>query len=413
MPRVLHVIDHSVPRHSGYSFRSRYIVTMQRRLGFETAVVTSARHDEFSAPTEVIDDVTYYRTEKPTGALDRLQLKIPFWRERLMTDAMTKRILDVAEDWKPELIHAHSPFFNGQAALRAGRRIGVPVVYEIRAFWEDDAVDKGKFAEGSFVYRQVRRLETAVARGVDHLVCICDGLKSDMLARGIPAEKITVIKNGADIDSFVPRAKDAALAKKYGCDGTRVLGFIGSFFHYEGLPDLIRAVARLRSKRSDFKLLLIGGGEDEAEVKRLIEELDLRNVVIQPGRVPHDQVAAHYALVDAFIYPRRSKRLTELVTPLKPLEALAMEKVVVGSSVGGIKELWDECGVGTLFRPDDPAALDRVLEEVLERSPESLWNEGRKGREAVISKRAWLTTLAPIVDVYERLVKGSRVVRAS
>ena len=403
MTRILHVLDHSVPRHSGYSFRSRYIVTIARRLGFETAVVTSARHDVAGEPVEVIDGIRHYRTPPPVGALNRLQLKIPFWRERIMTAAMARRIETAAREFRPDVLHAHSPFFNGQAALRVGMRLGIPVVYEIRAFWEDDAVDKGKIPEWGFVYRQVRRLETEVARAADHLVCICEGLRKDMADRGIPPEKITVIKNGADAESFVPRPKDPELVERYGLAGKRVIAFIGSFFHYEGLPELMRAVGRLKARRQDFKVLLAGGGEDEPEVRRLVDVLGLAEDVALCGRVPHEDIQAHYALADLFIYPRRSKRLTELVTPLKPLEAMAMEKPVIGSAVGGIRELWEECGVGDLFVPDDPDALDRALDRALSRSAAELAEEGRAGRLAVLTKRDWLNTLEPIRAVYDAL----------
>jgi PEP-CTERM/exosortase A-associated glycosyltransferase len=404
MTRVLHLLDHSVPRHSGYSFRSRAIVTMQRRLGYDVAVVTSARHDEFSSAVEVLDGIRHYRTQKPAGAIDRLQLRIPFWRERLLTDAMAERLEQAAREHRPHVIHAHSPFFDGQAALRVGRKLGIPVVYEIRAFWEDDAVDKQKFAEGSFVYRQVRRLETQVVRAADHVVTICEGLRQDIAGRGIPADKITVIKNGADVDAFVPRARDEKLVARYGLEGKRVLGFIGSFFHYEGLPELVHAADRLRRKRDDFKMMLVGGGEDEAEVRALVAALGLERWVLLTGRVPHEDVQSHYSVIDAFVYPRRSRRLTELVTPLKPLEALAMEKIVLGTSVGGIRELWDECEVGALFAPGDPVAMDAALERALDRPAADLAVEGRRGREAVLTKRSWINTLSPIQDVYERLV---------
>ena len=377
---------------------------MLRRLGCEIEVVTSARHDGFDADVETIDDIRYHRTARPKGLWKEIQLGLPFWREKIMTAAMSERLAEVVSSFRPDLIHAHSPFFNGRAALRVARQAGIPVVYEIRAFWEDDAVDKNKISEDGFVYRQVRRLEEDVVRRSDRVVCICEGLRRDLESRGIDSRKITVVKNGVESELFTPRSKESELAERYGLAGKRVLGFIGSFFYYEGLPELIECAARLREARDDFKVLLVGSGEDAENARSLVASQGLDDVVIFTGRVPHDEIQDHYALVDVFVYPRRSKRLTEKVTPLKPLEAMAMERVCVGSDVGGISELFDECGVGTTYRSGDADDMDRMLTEVLDRSSEELADEGRAGREAVIAKRHWERTLEPVIDLYRELM---------
>ncbi len=374
------------------------------RQGVDVRVVTSARHTDFTEDEEWIDDILYYRTRKPNGLLDRLQLAIPFWRERLMTQAMVDRLLEVAADFKPDLIHAHSPFFNGQAAIRVGKKLGIPVVYEIRAFWEDDAVDKNKISEDGFVYGQVRRLETEVVQQADHVICICQGLQEDLVGRGTPVDKISIVKNGVEAQTFEPRRKNSALEEKYDIGGKRVLGFIGSFFFYEGLPFLVDAIAEVKKQRDDFAVLLIGSGEDEAQVAERVSHHNLSGCVHLTGRVSHDEIQEHYALIDIFCYPRHSKRLTEKVTPLKPLEAMAMEQVCIGSDVGGIKELFDECEVGRTFKAGDLDSLVQLLHESLDRDQEDLDEEGKIGRQAVLTKRHWENTLQPTVEAYGKLV---------
>ncbi len=398
--RAIHLLDHSLPQYSGYSFRSRYILRSLQRAGVDLRVVTSARHGDGGGSEEAIDGIPHLRTAKPDGFLDRLQLKIPFWRERVMTRAIIDRLEAAAREFRPQLIHAHSPFFNGQAAVKVGRKLGIPVVYEIRAFWEDDAVDKGKIAEDGFVYRQVRRLETEVVRAADRVVCICAGLREDLIGRGIPESKITVVKNGVEAETFEPRPRDPELARSLGLGDRRVLGFIGSFFYYEGLPFLVEAAAELRKKRDDFALLLIGSGEDLEPVRAAIARLGLDDLVKAPGRVPHDRIQDYYALIDVFCYPRHSKRLTEKVTPLKPLEAMAMERVCLGSDVGGIRELFEECGVGRSFRAGDRDDLVRLLDGTLGREASDLGDEGRRGRLAVLERRRWDFTLAPVLELY-------------
>ncbi len=406
--RVLHLLDHSLPQYSGYSFRSRYILRGLKSMGAEVAVVTSARHGADAGEEEILDGIRHFRTARPKRMWSRVQLKIPFWKERIMTGAMVRRLEEVGRSFRPDLIHAHSPFFNGQAAVAVGKRLGIPVVYEIRAFWEDDAVDKGKITEDGFVYRQVRRLESEVTRAADAVVCICEGLRRDLVERGLSAEKITVVKNGVEPDTFQPRPKPAELEERYGFEGKRVIAFIGSFFFYEGLTDLVRAADRLRRERDDFVLLLVGSGEDTPNVEALVRELGLDDVVHLTGRVPHDEVQDHYALGDLFIYPRRSKRLTEKVTPLKPLEAMAMERCTLGSDVGGIRELFEECGVGETFRAGDFEALHALLNRALDRTDEALREEGRAGREAVRNIRNWDRTLIPVKTLYENLL-GSAI----
>ena len=402
--RILHLLDHSVPLHSGYSFRSRYLLQMEQTLGFESAAVTSTRHNIVEEPTsETIDGITYHRTPVPTGCFDRMQLRIPFWRERILTQAMAERLESVAREWKPDVLHAHSPMFNGQAAAMVAKRLGLPFIYHIRAFWEDDAVDKMKISQDGLVYRAAKHQETVVARQADYVACICEGLRGDLIQRGIDPQKIILVKNGVQPDAFIPSLPNPELARRLGLEGKRVMGFIGSFFHYEGLPDLVQAVAEIRSRRDDFVLLLVGGGEDEAELHQQVKDLGLDDCVRFTGRVPHEEVAAHYSVIDFLVYPRRPKRLTHLVTPLKPLEAAAMERCMIGSDVGGIRELLDELGVGATFAAGDQKDLVRALTEMLDRDSASMQAEGRQGREAVLEVRSWERALQPLARLYESM----------
>ncbi len=377
-------------------------------MGFDSVAVTSTRHNRVEQEvSEVIDGVTYHRTPLPVGLLDRMQLRVPFWRERILTRTMADRLERVAREWQPDVLHAHSPLFNGQAALRVSRRLGIPLIYQIRAFWEDDAVDKMKISDGGLIYRTAKNQETAVVQGADYVACICEGLRGDLVERGVAPEKIILVKNGVQPDAFTPMAPDPELVERLGLAGKRVLGFIGSFFHYEGLPDLIDAIAEIRRQRDDFILLLVGGGEDEPLLHARVKELGLDDCVRFTGRVPHEQVAAHYSVVDTFVYPRRPKRLTHLVTPLKPLEAAAMERCVIGSDVGGIRELLDELEVGQTFRAGDSADLVRVLGEALDRDAASLRSEGIQGRQAVLERRSWRRALTPLRELYESI--GQRI----
>jgi PEP-CTERM/exosortase A-associated glycosyltransferase len=254
---------------------------------------------------------------------------------------------------------------NAIPALWVARKLGLPIVYEIRAFWEDAAVDHGSYREDSWKYRLTRLIETKVCSKVDHVAILCDGLKKDLIRRHIPAEKITPVFNGVDIDDFQPCSADTDYLCEWRLEGKKVIGFIGSFYRYEGLDLLVKAFARVAGDHTDAMLLMVGGGEMEHELAQLVAGLGLRSRVIMPGRIPHKRIPGVYALIDMLAYPRYSMRLTELVTPLKPLEAMAMGKPLVASDVGGHKELIRHGETGLLFKAGDESALADQLIRLL------------------------------------------------
>jgi PEP-CTERM/exosortase A-associated glycosyltransferase len=298
------------------------------------------------------------------------------------------------------LLHAHSPALGGMAALRAGKRLKLPVVYECRAFWEDAAVDHGTSSEWGLRYRLSRALESHVLRQADAVTTICAGLRQEIAGRGIASAKITVIPNAVDTGSFsVGVAPRKDLQERLGLTGKTVLGFIGSFYGYEGIPLLIRALPNLLIRYPDLRLLLVGGGPQEDEIRALICDLRLENAVIMPGRVNHQQVQDYYNLVDIFVYPRLSMRLTELVTPLKPLEAMAQGRLVVASDVGGHRELISEGDTGVLFSAGQPAALAKAVKGLLARRDD--WQRIRdNGRAFVERERTWQASVAHYRTVY-------------
>jgi PEP-CTERM/exosortase A-associated glycosyltransferase len=347
---------------------------------------------------EEFKEVRYYRT----GAISNSSL--PFNKEIRLMLTLGRRIKEVIEIEKPDILHAHSPVLNAIPAVRLGRKLQIPVVYEIRAFWEDAAVNHGTYRQNSLKFKLVRGCETWVCRQADHIGVLCQGLRDDLITRGIPGEKLTIVYNGINADDFKPSEPDQMFIESYNLKGKEVIGFIGSFYRYEGLDLLIDAFAHISATMPESVLLLVGGGEMEKELKERVEKLSLNDKVIFPGRVSHDRIPGVYALMDILVYPRYSMRLTELVTPLKPLEAMAMGKALVASDVGGHRELIRNNETGLLFPAENKFALaesigsllrDRAFREKIE----------TLGIEWVRKTHPWDKTTSVYTEVYAKALE--------
>lgn len=389
--RILHVLDHSLPLHSGYTFRTVSILREQHKLGWETVQLTTPKQGVSDAVQETVDGLVFHRT--PSTSRDGLLAQM-----RLTA----RRLREVVAATQPDLIHAHSPVLNALPSLWVGRQQRLPVVYEMRASWEDAAVDHGTTTEGSARYRLSRALESFALWRADQVTTICEGLRGDIAQRGIASDRITVIPNAVDANAFQFGVQaDPALRHSLGLDGATVLGFAGSFYGYEGLELLIEAARRMTVRRPELRVLLVGGGPQEERLKQLVVEAGLQGRVIFTGRVPHDQVQRYYELIDVLAYPRLPIRLTELVTPLKPLEAMAQGRMFVASDVGGHRELVRHGETGFLFRAGDAAALEKALESVL--AQRASWPAIQaQARRFVEVERTWTASVARYQDVYAR-----------
>jgi len=400
--RILHVFDHSIPLQSGYTFRSRAILREQRHLGWQTFHLTSPKHIAPGGDEEEVDSLHFFRTRwQPSGLAS-----LPVVREFALMRALERRLLDVCNRVQPQVLHAHSPVLDAIPAIRVGRRLGIPVLYEVRAFWEDAAVDHGTSSEWGLRYRASRALETWALRHADHVTTICEGLRADIVARGIEAARVTVIPNAVDVTDFhFGQPADEELKAKLGLQGKTVIGFLGSFYAYEGLDLLIDALPCLATARNDLRLLLVGGGPQEAALKQRAAERGVADRVVFTGRVPHTEVQRYYSVVDVLAYPRHSMRLTELVTPLKPLEAMAQGHLLVASDVGGHRELIRDGSTGVLFKAGSADALAEAVLRLLD--DRDNWQRYREsGRRFVETERTWEKSVARYKPVMSRLAGG-------
>lgn len=408
--RVLHVLDHSWPVHSGYSIRSLHLIAAQYRLGFRPQVLTGPLQfvDDPNAVETVVENVTYRRTpfhgKFAEWAISR---RWPILREAAVVRLMRNRILELLRTEPVDLIHAHSPALCGLAALQAARSKRIPFVYELRAFWEDAAVDQNKTSTRSLRYRLSQKLEDYVVHRANAVIGISQSILDELKKRKTDPGKLFHVPNGVDVEKFSPVSRDETLAGKFGFGSEPVLGFIGSLYRWEGVAWLIRAVAELRRRGTLCQLVVVGDGEEMPAVQQAVRELNASEFIQIVGRVPHDEIARYYSVVDVLVYPRHSIRLTELVTPLKPLEAMALGKAILGSDVGGIRELIEPEKTGLLYRADDIENFCLQAKRLL--AQDSLRRElGMRAREVILREKDWKVLAQRYIGVYESAIRNHR-----
>lgn len=396
--RVLHILNHGLPTQDGYVYRTHGLLEGQRAHGIQTFHLTSPRHEHpVDGRIEDIEGWRFFRTAEPRAAR-----RIPLFRELMEMRATSRRIGEIADDVRPDIIQAHSPVLNGYPALWAARKLGIPVLYEVRAFWEDAAVDQGHARIDGPRYRATRALETTLCQRVDAVTTICEGLRDNLIDRGIDPAKIEIVPNAVDAGRFAEiAAPNQDLVKKFGLEGCTTIGFIGSFYAYEGLSLAIDAMPALLETHPDVRLLLIGGGQEEEALKRRVKTSGLGKKVIFTGRVPHHRVLDYYGLIDICLYPRLPMRLTDLVTPLKPLEAMAAGRIVVASDVGGHRELIDDEATGFLFKAGYLASLTERLQQVL--VSRARWPQIRANGRITVAARSWQAVTSVYGPLFERL----------
>jgi glycosyltransferase involved in cell wall biosynthesis len=323
--------------------------------------------------------------------------------EALLLRRFERGIVAAARAVRAEVIHAHSPYRCALAAAGAARRLGLPMVYEVRGLWEESGVATGRFEEGDSRYRAWRRREEEAMRRADALVCICEQLRQELIGRGVPAERIVVCPNAVDPEVFrpvpdaAPRPPDVRAAAA-ALRGLR-LGYIGSLRKLEGVDDLVRGAAELVRRGCEVSLLVVGSGPDLAGLRRLADRLGIGDRSVFTGRVPHDHTPYYYDLIDAFVISRPDVRVARLVTPLKPLEAMAMGRALVMSDLPALRELAPEGDAALYYRAGDPGALADVCER-LAMDPGLRRRLGEGARCWVCERRTWRAAIAELPRAY-------------
>jgi glycogen(starch) synthase len=311
-------------------------------------------------------------------------------------------VLEIVKREHPDVLHAHSSYTNAYAALPAARRFRVPLVYEVRTLWGESAVVEDRLRPDSWKHWLIWQLELKAMRRADLVVPIARGIRDQLIRRGISPDALEVVPNGVDTTRFVPQPRDDARAHAAGVAGHFVIGFIGSIRRLEGLATLLEAFAICRAQRPKVALVIVGDGAERKALEARASHLGLSGVVFT-GNVPHAEVASWYSIMDVMVYPRIRAVINEHVTPLKPLEAMALGKVCAASNVGGLMELIRNDETGVIFRSDDEGDLASALIQLMD-DPVRRERLRQTALEFVRRERDWSAIVPRYRDIYERLL---------
>jgi PEP-CTERM/exosortase A-associated glycosyltransferase len=404
--KVLHLLETSTPHIVGYTIRARSIIENQRRIGLDPVVVTSPFFPakEPIAAVETIDGTRYYRTND-IPAPQAGQSGLASYATRLRMIARYRQaVLAIAEREQPNVIHAHSSYANAFAGMPARARLGVPLVYEVRTLWGESAVIEKGLRPDSWKHRLVWKLELSAMQRADLVIPIAQGIREELIRRGIPTTKLDIVPNGVDLSRFQPVSRDEGRAAAIGMANSFVIGFVGSILRLEGLPTLLEAYNICKSRRRDLGLVIVGDGPERPELEQHARRLGLRDVHFT-GRVPFDEVSSWYSIMNVLVYPRIRAVINERVTPLKPLEAMALGKVCVGSDVGGIVELIRHDDTGVIFRSEDPSDLAMALLQLAD-DPTKMTRLQQNAYRLIKNERDWSTIVGKYRDIYSRALSG-------
>ena len=401
--RVLYHIHASLNHTtSGYSTRTHHICKALIEQGVDLHVRTRwgypcDRKEIDLKPedvlTEVIDNVTYLH--------DPIEEGFGAYAMEDYAQRAAHSLLRTALELKPSVIHAASNHSVGFSAAMVARALGIPFVYEMRGLWALSRAAKDPIYRQQDRFQLEMALEKHVALAADHVIVITDGLRAQLIDWGIPEEKISLAPNGVDTSRFKVQKRHQKLEQELMLNGKIVIGYVGSLLKYEGLDYLLDAVATFPDQlKKNIAVLIVGDGEHRKVLEQQTKHHHLEQIVKFVGRVPLEEVSSYYSLIDISPFPRISAEVCEMISPLKPLEAMAMGSVVLASNVRAIAEHVIPGRNGILFEKESSTDLARKLKHLIS-NPDEITDLSIQARDWVENRRNWPLITSFIENVYD------------
>jgi glycosyltransferase involved in cell wall biosynthesis len=398
--RVLHLVTDALPSTSaGYTIRTQEIALAQRAVGMDPHVstrigfpVTAGAIDGRAAVS--VDGVPYHRL---------LPWVMPGRMDRLYQGHL-RHAARLTEELKPAVLHAASNYANAVIALALRDATGLPVVYEVRGFWEDTWLSRHATSADltlSDRYVRTRALETRCMTDADLVVTLGEAMRAEIVARGVPADNVIIVPNGVSDEFLRPLPDGRALRASLGiAPDEQVVGLVSTLVAHEGIGTLLDAVKELNDRGVKARALIVGDGPERTALERHAAALGLN--AIFTGRVPSARVRDYHAVLDVFVVPRTPDRVCQLVTPLKPVEAMASGLPVVVSAVNALAEIVTDRETGMLAPPLDPGGLADCLQQLLAH-PDLRAKLGASARDWVARDRTWAHNAIRYREAYQRL----------
>ncbi len=401
--RVLHLLYSSLPIVAGYTIRSAYLLQSLRAQGVEVFAATVPDFGE-RAGTETIEGITYDRwSASALGPSWSWIRHVPSFRNRYRADREEDFYAGLAQRVGAQIIHSHSTARCGLIGARVAARLRLPYVYEVRGLWDESAIAEGLLVPGSLEHDLRRRQERRAVQAADRVVAISEALKSHLIAElGADPARCVVVPNGVDAEKFHPWTGENPLGGDPRLGSGPVIGYVGSLRRMEGLDLAVGAMRRLRERVPELRLVIVGDGPEREPLSRRAAELGVSDRVVMVGPVPHAEVLAWYDRIDLFIVPRIDQTVTQLITPLKPLEAMAAGRPVLVSDVGGLRELVADPGRGWTFHAgDEDDFVEKTASAVSDAA--GLRAAGERARTWVETERTWQSVASLYLPVYRDL----------
>lgn len=397
--KILHIVYQSLPNISGSSIRTRDIVMSQKEIGLNPFVLSSPFQNGISqVEIDTIHGVKHIRTYNNQPQFLVSETKTPLFKRIIKSFAIIsfyKKAKKVVKTEKPDVIHAHATFFCAIVAIALGKRFNIPVCYEVRSLWEE----REKKSAVSFIEtiqpKIIYYLETKCMRNVDQVIVINENLKNDIISRGI--SNIEIIPNAVNLN-LLKKNRDLTNPRK-----ELAFGYIGSVSPIEGLDLAVKVWSKLEKEGFKNKFHIFGNGSFLKELKALTVSFGVNNIIFH-GNIDTNQIDQAFNMLDVIVNPRTKSRISDTVTPLKPLEAMAYKKLVIASDVGGMRELIKDNKTGVLFKSDSEQALKETIINVINTGANK--DIIKSAYRYVYTKKNWNNNADKYRLIYEKLLNN-------
>lgn len=343
--------------------------------------------------------------------------RISFDREKSIIEAMpylwyindvnwkSKVFVRCIQNERFDIVHGHNPLGFGLAAKKIAEKTQKMFIYEAHGLNIDAYSTKmSKFNPLYFLgYSYVKKNEASLMRDSDHIIAITKMIKKRICRIfDISEEKITVVPNGVNFDVFSPKEGYRIEAEKIKNElkiSGKIVMYAGAMDKINGILDIITIIPEVIQEEPNINFVFIGRGPEEEKLVSLRDKHP-KNIKFM-GVIPYEEMPIYYQMADLFIIPRPSTMLAETITPLKLLEAMAMEKCVIGSDVGGISEVVKHGINGYLFEKGNMESLKKTLLEVLNIDTTQI---GKNTRKTVVENYTWEKSAKILQKVYSAII---------